>query len=208
MILPPILYCWWLKKKWKVLTLRPPKKYFFFGTVGGVLLAAILLWGHMLQGSLFSPIDKDGDFTTYAFGAASDRASSVARRDMILNQWKDSYVKAHAGLVKPRDLFFLPWLLGFGGLGFAFFKDWVSQKLNRRNKELELLQQVEDQQREAELASQLKTRNSNYHDLESALVYYSKRAQRIEGLDLDEDEKEMLLMRLQEKKETAMEQYV
>jgi hypothetical protein len=54
----------------------------------------------------------------------------------------------------------------------------------------------------------LKTQSSSdqpdYNDLESAIEHFSFKAKRIQNLDIDEDEKEMLLMKLQEKKEQAV----
>ena len=47
-----------------------------------------------------------------------------------------------------------------------------------------------------------------YCDLETAITFFASKKSRIENLDIDEDEKELLLIRLQEKKENALEQLI
>ena len=77
MIFPPMAYCFWLKKKWKVLTLRPPRRYFFFGTILGICLAAILLIGFEIDGTLISPSDSSGNFHRSMVTVAKDRTHST-----------------------------------------------------------------------------------------------------------------------------------
>ncbi len=48
----------------------------------------------------------------------------------------------------------------------------------------------------------------DYHDLESAILYFNGKAQKIDKLPINEDEKEMLLIKLQEKRERILDEFI
>ncbi len=55
---------------------------------------------------------------------------------------------------------------------------------------------------------QSKAPGPDYHDLESAIMYFNGKAQKIDELPINEDEKEMLLIKLQEKRERVLDDFI
>jgi hypothetical protein len=47
-----------------------------------------------------------------------------------------------------------------------------------------------------------------YHDLESAILFFNEKKEKIDQLPINEDEKEMLLMKLQEKRERILDELI
>ena len=126
----------------------------------------------------------------------------------MLQNWQEKFDNANAGFLKPRDMFFLPWATAFAGLFFAYAIPWVRSRIGKWQSKRLKFQEIEDQQLQTEQLAKKKQSGRKYHDLETAITFFSNKAKRIDALDIDEDEKEMLQMKLQEKKERAMEQYV
>jgi hypothetical protein len=90
--------------------------------------------------------------------------------------------------------------------------DSIILMINRVSRE-EQKRQLDDAQRQeqeairkrAELAAQ---NEKPYDDLQSAIIYFKKRADEIRALDIDEQDQEMLLVRLDEKRALVLDELI
>lgn len=188
----------------------------YLGILVGFVLIPFLAWGYMVDGKLFSP---DG------VGENWGRQEKLG--EGAIEDWREIYAEANSGFFRPQDIFFLPWFLGLGGLFFGaatsacrqllhlipkFLRLRQQRQQKRRAEELQK-RQLEDsdrERREAEIQRQqeLERNRPPYNDLKSALTYFAEHASEIDSLPIDDDEKELLQMKLQAKKESVLEEYV
>ena len=182
-------------------------------TAIGAILMPFIAFGYHLDGKIIAPT-----------GIAGDVLRNANLSEYGEERWMESYVAANSGFLRPRDTYFLPWFTGLLGFGFVQFASWSRQfrkswSESSKNRQKSKAVRERQQREEAERERQQKERNARrrleaekntpeYSDLETAISFFSKKAKKINELDIDEDEKEMLLIKLQEKKEQAMEEYV
>lgn len=81
----------------------------------------------------------------------------------------------------------------------------VSHEEQKRRRTEAQRQEQEAIRKRAELAAQ---NEKPYEDLQSAILYFKERSDEIRALDIDEQDKEMLLVRLDEKRALVLDELI